>query len=200
MIPIDKNFWENKHADEDQWWLTGTRLDSLLGFHALSQDDIKNKKVLEIGVGLGTCTQTLYKLADELFCSDISEVALERVKPFSKSQYHTNNIKLIPLVDIAICHLVFQHCTDSEVTRIINDVNLTDVGIFSFQFAAIKDNIIHDNIKKLINDGCLFFRSVESIKKIVEKTNKEIIYISDPKWWGGKNQHEWYSIKVRNKK
>lgn len=200
MIPIDKTFWEGKHSGDDQWWLTGTKLDNLLGFHSLSEEDLKKKKVLEIGVGLGTCTQGLHKLASELFCSDISEVALNRVKSFSSNQYHTNDIKLISAVDIAICHLVFQHCTDSEVERIINDVNLSEDGVFSFQFASIKNNIVHSNIQKLINEGCLFFRSVETIKQIVEKTNKEICYISEPKWWGGKNSHEWYFIKVRNKK
>jgi predicted TPR repeat methyltransferase len=200
MIPIDKNFWENKHTNADRWWLTGTQFDSLLEFHDLSQEDIKNKKVLEIGVGLGICTQTLYKLADELFCADISEVALERVKPFSKLQYHTNDIKLIPSVDIAVCHLVFQHCTDLEITRIINDVNLTDAGIFSFQFASLKDNIITPTMQDLINKGSHFFRSVDTVKKIIDQTNKELIYISEPTWWGGKNNHEWYISKVRNKK
>ena len=179
MTPIDKTFWEDKHSDDDQWWLTGTKFDSLLRFHSLSEEDIKKKKILEIGVGLGTCTQALYESASELFCTDISEVALERVKSFSTAQYHTSNIKNIAPVDIAICHLVFQHCTDSEVERIINNVNLSETGVFSFQFAAIKDNIIHANIQKLIDEGCLFFRSVESIKQIVEKqTKKFIIFLS----------------------
>lgn len=114
--------------------------------------------------------------------------------------YHTTDLKSIPPVDFAICHLVFQHCTDLEIKRIIDQVNLTDEGIFSFQFAALKDNIITDSIQESINNGSHFFRSVETVKDLIGSTNKEIFYISEPKWWGGKNKHEWYFIKVRNKK
>jgi hypothetical protein len=200
MKPIDKTFWEDKHNIDDPYWLTGTDVGKLLKYHNIIEDDTKGKVLLEIGVGLGTCTSELQKISDKLFCCDVSEIALNRVKEFSDKQFLTNDLKLTEPVNIAICHLVFQHCTDDEITRIINDVNLTDDGIFSFQFAALKDNIISKSVQELINGGSHFFRSVETIKKIVSQSNKEICFISEPKWWGGKNQHEWYFIKVRNKK
>lgn len=200
MAEIDENFWNEKHLVNDNWWLTGTSFNSLLNLHSLTSQDILRKKVLEIGVGLGTCTKDFFNLTTELYCCDISNIALDKVKNISKAQFLTKDLKSIPQVDIAFCHLVFQHCTDHEVKRIINDVNLSDHGIFSFQFAALKDGIITSNIQELINSGALFFRNLEKIKEIVNQTNKEIFYISEPKWWGGKNKHEWYFIKVRNKK
>lgn len=200
MAAIDKSFWEEKHSSDDNWWLTGTSFGNLLNFYSLSEQDLLKKKVLEIGVGLGTCTQGFFNLIKDLYCCDISESALNRVKNISSLQFFTKDLKLVPSVDFAFCHLVFQHCTDDEVKRIINDVNLLENGIFSFQFAAIKDGIVTSSIQELINQGALFFRSLEKIKEIVDQTNKEIIFISKPKWWGGKNKHEWYFIKVRNKK
>jgi hypothetical protein len=200
MKAIGKEFWEDKHNADDNWWLTGTGIRQLLNYHNITEDNTKNCVVLEIGVGLGTCTAGLQKISKSLFCCDVSESALLRVKDLSNRQFLTADLKYAPPVDIAICHLVFQHCTDEEITRIINDVNLTDAGIFSFQFAALKNNIITTSVQQMINNGSHFFRSLETIKEIVSQSNKEICDISRPKWWGGKNQHEWYFIKVRNKK
>lgn len=200
MNAIDKDFWENKHNDADSWWLTGTTINQLLYYHELLETNFHNKTVLEIGVGLGTCTPNLKKISNILYCCDVSETALNRVKEFSDKQFLTTNLVNIEPVDIAVCHLVFQHCTDQEIARIINEVNLTDNGVFSFQFAALKDNIITSSIQQMIDAGSHFFRSVETVKEIISHSNKEIVYISDPVWWGGKNKHEWYFIKVRNKK
>ena len=199
MKNIDNNFWDDKHSNNDQWWLTGTLIEQLYHYHLLSYDYLKNKKILEIGVGLGTCTIELNKLSETVFCSDVSEIALERVKSFSTDQFLSKDLKEIPPVDVAICHLVFQHCTDIEVERIINEINLTDGGIFSFQFAALQNGVLTLQMQELVSRGELFFRDLETIKTIVERSNKEIFYISDPKWWGGKNKHNWYIIKIRNK-
>jgi SAM-dependent methyltransferase len=198
--PIDKNFWEEIHQVNEPWWLTGTQFNKLLEYHSFVEDNIKGKTVLEIGVGLGTCTAGLSNLSEKLYCCDISEIALNRVKTISAQQFLTKDLKSVPAVDIAFCHLVFQHCTDDEIKRIINDINLKDDAIFSFQFSSLKDNIITTSIQELINKGSHFFRSVDIIKKLIDQTNKEFICVSDPIWWGGKNKHEWYIAKVRNKK
>jgi len=200
ISPIDKPFWEDKHSADDSWWLTGTTTGSLLSYHNISNTDTHGKTVLEIGVGLGTATPDLKNISNKLFCCDISETALARVKEFSDKQFLTTDLKFADPVDIAISHLVFQHCTDTEIKRIINDVNLTDNGFFSFQFASLKNNVVTNSIQHMIDSGSHFFRDLETVKKIVNQTNKEIYDISEPKWWGGKNQHEWYFIKVRNKK
>lgn len=200
MKTIDKIFWEEKHSIDDNWWLTGTSIGNLLHYHELAEDYLTDKKILEIGVGLGTCTKELNKLGKELFCCDVAESALERIKEYSTKQFISSDLNLIPPVDVAICHLVFQHCTDLEIERIINDVNLTNDGIFSFQFAALENNIITSSIQSLVTNGELFFRDLEKIKEIVQRSNKEIFYISLPKWWGGKNKHNWFIVKLRNKK
>jgi predicted TPR repeat methyltransferase len=196
--PIDKKFWETKHSIEEKWWLTGTSIKSLLDLHNLQELDLKDKKILEIGVGLGTCTKELRKYTENLECCDISEIGLDRVKQYAKHTYLTTDLKNGRAVDVAICHLVFQHCTDQEITRIINDVNLTKNGIFTFQFATLKDNIILEETQHLMDFGSHFFRSVDKIKEIVNNSNKKIVSIETPKFWK-KIQHEWNFIKVKNK-
>jgi hypothetical protein len=96
------------------------------------------------------------------------------------------------------------HCTDQEVERIINDVNLTDDGVFTFQVSGLKDNIITERVQaQLIDNGSHFFRGVDVTKAIVARTNKEIISITTPvyggDYFGNWLQHEWYYVQVKNK-
>jgi hypothetical protein len=96
---------------------------------------------------------------------------------------------------------VFQHCIDSEIERIINDVVLSDDGIFSFQFAFLRENEEpNENVKNLINGGSHHFRSIETITDMVNKANKEIISISEPMNYYNPENFSWLMIKIKNKK
>lgn len=197
---IDKNFWESKHKISDIFWLTGSSLDDIMSLHNLKIGDLSGKKILEIGVGLGNLSKELVKYTDDLICCDISEQALLNVSDKVNSKYLTTNLNKIEPVDLAICHLVFQHCTDEEVNRIINDVILKDDGIFTFQFAFLRENEPpNKNVIDLIELGSLHFRGLNKIKEMVEKSGKEIIWISNPYDFYQPQNFSWLIIKIKNK-
>jgi SAM-dependent methyltransferase len=172
-------FWNNHHLNNDNFWLTGSDLSEIKYRHHIDDEMLLNKDVLEIGVGLGKMTHELSKVAKNIYASDISEVGLDRIKAIAKKTVLSKDIATLPPVDIAICHLVFQHCSDEEIQRIINDVNLKEDGIFYFQFAEYP-NPISSMVNEFIAQKNHFFRSLEQIKNIVKNTNKELIFVSPP--------------------
>jgi SAM-dependent methyltransferase len=196
--PIDKSFWETKHGANDIWWISGTKFNVMLKQHNLTVDDFKNKKILEIGVGTGSMSAELPKYSSEIYCCDISQSALDNVKQHATQTFSTENLKDIPPVDIAFSHLVFQHCTNEEILRIINDVNLTKDGIFSFEFVSLVNNIIIDKVQNFIDNKTHFFRSLQELTSLLEDSNKEIVKVEPPvfhqKW-----QFESNFVKVKNK-
>lgn len=200
-MAIGKDFWE-KHHEENTGWLTGTHFEDFLRQFALTLDDVKGKRVLEIGVGRGHCTESLGTFASELYCCDISEAGLENVKKYAKQVFQTQDVNSIPPVDLAVSHLVFVHCTDDEMLRIINGVNLVDGGRFIFSFSSVIDGIISDRVQEiLIDDGSHFFRSPDEVKDLIARSNKELVKISEPNrilhasWF----EHDWYYVTVQNK-
>ena len=200
-MAIGKDFWETEHRG-NTGWLTGTSFESLLQQFALALSNIQGKKVLEIGVGRGHCTESFKEFAGELYCCDISEGALDKVRSMAKEVYQTADISQAPQVDLAISHLVFVHCTDNEMLRIINDINLTEGGRFMFQVSGLKDSILTDQAKTtLVDDGSHFFRSIEETKDIINRSNKEFVSIVGPNdiLHAGWFDHEWYYITVQNK-
>ena len=201
MMAIGKDFWETKHR-ANSGWITGTEFENLLKQFELTPGNIQDKKLLEIGTGRGFCSREFSKYSSELYCCDISDDALNKVKNFAKQTYRTANITQAPLVDLAVAHLVFVHCTDDEMLRIINGVNLTTDGQFMFQCSGLKNGILTDKIKeKFVDDGSHFFRSVEETKEIIARSNKEFVSMIGPNdilhegWF----EHEWYYITVQNK-
>lgn len=190
-------FWNEKHLNNDEYWLSSYDLNSIFRDHKLN--NIKNMKVLDIGIGMGIFTRELFLLNNTVYACDISEIALNRVKDCAKT-YLTSELKKIDPVDIAICNLVFQHCNDSEVERIINEVNLNENGIFSFQFAFIRENEEpNERLKQLIQNKTHYFRSLNTIIDIIKRSNKKIIEILDPIHYYDSENCSWYIVKVVNK-
>jgi SAM-dependent methyltransferase len=200
MGVIDKTFWEDKHGVSDRYWLTGSSLKEIMTLHDISEDDLTDKKVLEIGVGLGTLSRDIFKYTTDLLCCDISEKALECVNPNVTKKYLTTDLSNIEPVDLGICHLVFQHCTDDEIERIINDIVLTDKGVFTFQFAFLRDGEKpNTNVQKLIELGSHHFRGMETIEKMVNKAGKEIVWTSNPYHYYEPENFSWLMVKIKNK-
>lgn len=200
-MAIGKDFWEAEHSG-NTGWLTGTSFESLLQQFALALSDIQGKKVLEIGVGRGHCTESFKEFAGELYCCDISEGALDKVRSMAKEVYQTADIAQAPTVDLAISHLVFVHCTDDEMLRIINGVNLTDSGRFMFQCSGLINGVLTEQAKTiLVDDSSHFFRSIEETKEIIARSNKQFVSIIGPNdinhagWF----DHQWYYVTVENK-
>jgi SAM-dependent methyltransferase len=196
---INKNFWQDCHLNKKSHWLTGTELDEIIKYHELDLNQYKDKRILEIGVGFGFVIKDLLKYTDKIICCDISEIALENVKDYALEIYLTTELKKIEPVDLAFCHLVLQHCNTKEVERIINDVNLTNDGILSFQVAVIREYDLSKEVKKMIKNGSLFIPTIEEIYEILNNTNKKIISesnrISHYNMWN----FDWVIIKVKNK-
>jgi hypothetical protein len=198
---IDRSFWETKHENQERYWLTGSDLMGIMHYHNLTEQDFTDKKVLEIGVGLGNLSKEINNFTNKISCCDISENALNNLGDWVTNKCLTQNLNTLEAVDLAVCHLVFQHCVDSEVERIINDVNLTEDGIFSFQFAYIRENESPNmNVKNLIDLGSHHFRTLKTIEKMVEKANKEIIWVSNSYDFYTPENFSWLIVKIKNKK
>lgn len=189
-----EHFWEIKHKQSDDYWLTGSN-----PYHVLKEHDIHNYKekiILDIGVGKGDFAKEISKYS-KIISVDISYTALDKINNFAKT-YHISKLKEIEPVDLAICHLVFQHCDNETIQNIINDINLKQDGFFSFQFAYLREEP-NKNVKQLINNKTHHFRTLEEIKIIINTTNKKILNISKPIHFFGTENISWYFIKVVNK-
>lgn len=191
-------FWEEKHKKNDIYWISETN-DAfyILDLHKIDRT-ISGLKILDIGIGAGHLSKYLYDNKNSMFCCDISKNALEKVQHFAKT-YLTDELKRIEPVNLAICNLVFQHCNDDEVQRILSEVRLEDNGVFSFQFAFLRENEEpNDNVKQLINMGTHHFRSLEKMKEMINIANKRIVNISEPIHYYGRENFSWYIVKVTN--
>lgn len=159
-----------------------------------------DKLILDIGVGQGDFIKILSQ-NNTMIGADVSENALKVVEPFCKETYFSKNLNKIERVDLAICHLVIQHNHEYEVARIINDINLKDDGVFSFQFASLNiyKSVPTRVLMSEINNSMLYFYSLEKMKSIVDSTNKRVVKTIGPIWFGGKYNFEWFIFQVINK-
>lgn len=203
--PIGYDFWENKHINSDPDWLTGTDIQKLLKYYNITFNELNDKIILEIGVGLGHCSRAFKSRAKTLFCCDISQTALDHVKEYADQLFLSKDLKNILPADLAIAHLVLLHCDDTEVLRIINDVNLTSQGLFYFQFSGLQNDQILPRVKAdLIDKGTHFFRNGKQMQEIINKSNKELVNMTEPAYAGEFHgdwlNHEYYFAVVKNKK
>jgi len=192
------NFWQEQHKNKNEYWLSGTNnAEYILDLHKIDRN-ISNNKILDIGVGLGHLSKYLHSKHNTIMCADISQVALDNVNDIA-STYLTSELSRIEPVDIAICNLVFQHCDDNEIQRILKDVQLKDSGFFTFQFAFLREGEEpNPKVKHLISIGTHHFRSLDKIKEMVQNANKKIIHLSEPIHYYGDENFSWYIVKVAN--
>lgn len=189
-------FWDEKHLEDNATWLTGSSLEEIKHHYRLQDRDFAD--LLEIGVGTGSLIEDIIKA--DIQCNyipcDISKQALVR---FAGKKYLTTQLNKIRPVNLAIAHLVFQHCEPEEVERIINNVQLTSGGIFCFQVAVLrKKEELSDEAKECIEHGVLNFTTVKEVKEIIDRSNKRLISVSDKISHGGRFNFDWYIFKVCN--
>lgn len=190
---IDKNFWNIQH-ETGKHWIGNSPFQKVVEYHQLNLSNYKNKKILEIGVGSGDFIKNIKNFTDNTYAADISDIALEKLKNYAEI-FSTDDLIKIPEVDLAICHLVFQHCSDEEIERIINEVQLSNEGIFSFQYAYLRNNNFIDSKGQILNHTH-FFRSPKKIRNIIDKSNKCIIGNS---LIYQHTEFNWEILKVKNK-
>lgn len=193
-----ETFWENAHQNNQSWWISsGITGEEIIKCHNIDLD-ICDKLILDLGIGAGNLTRFLSS-KNKVISVDISNVALDNVKEVAYKTYHTSELKNIEPVDLAICNLVFQHCDDNEVERFIRDINLKDGGIFSFQFAFLRDgeeptDFVKENIEKRTH----FFRSLSTISDFVNNAGKKVVNVSEPINFYGEENFSWYIVKISN--
>ena len=192
-----ENFWEHKHASKDGYWISDTNHAKYVLDIQKVDTEISGKQILDIGIGLGHVAKHFNERGNNVICADISQTALDNVKSFAAT-YHTSDLNKIEPVDLAMCNLVFQHCEDSEVQRIIQDVNLKDGGIFSFQFAFLREPP-NEQVKGLIANGKHFFRSLDTIKGMIDNSNKKLLRLYDPIHHYHPENFSWYVVHLTNK-
>lgn len=131
---------------------------------------------------------------------DISPIALERVKDYVDESWLVKDLNKCSEVDLAISHLVFQHCDDEMVLHILKNVPLKKGGMFSFQFAELIDCKGFKEDKRLVNyfDNNVFhFRSVERMRQLINKSGLKLISMSGPM----KNTYlNWYIMVVKKER
>ena len=197
-MPDFQNFWEDQHQRGGNQWLTGTTLEPIMKWYSLTAEDLKNKKFLEIGVGLATATEPLSRVVGTMYCADISERALAKAKPYAAGTWNTQEIHLIPEVDMALCHLVLVHCDDAECVRILRSINLTTGGKIYCQFSCLKtpDALEHASHKvkpDLVHSGMHFFRTEDQINDILSQAGLHTVRETqaDPGSYHGWNGQYW---------
>ena len=198
MKMANKNFWDKQHSHNNKYWLTGSNPVRVVNMH-----DVKNVNFdtfLDIGIGQGEMSKYMKYLGKTVYACDISDVALEKVKIYTSKMALTPDLSTLPPADLAICHLVFQHCNDEMITKIINNVNLTKDGVFSFQFACIRPGeVANKNVQTLLDKGTHYLRDLDDIKNIIDTSNKKLISHSEPMDFYHPENLRWYFCKVQNK-
>jgi SAM-dependent methyltransferase len=174
-MSLDQDFWNTKHESNDLTWITGNYLQKYYQWLGISENDLRDKTVLEIGVGMGYASAQISQLCASLYCADISAKALRRVSLIAKDCYQTMDIKSAPPVDLALCHLVLVHCDDDEFVRIINDVNLLPNGRLIVQISGPGPGGLPERVNTEWPPGSHFFRSADQINDLVGRTNKKIV-------------------------
>lgn len=193
-------FWDKHHSNKNKYWLTGSNPPDVIKNHRCQQEFIKANTFLDIGVGLGNMSRYVKKHKKNVIACDISDVALNRVKNIANSIINMKDLEKGSHVDLCICHLVFQHCNDETVREIINKVKLTLSGIFSFQFACLRDGEDPSpTVMDLLNNKTHYLRNLEEMKKIISESNKKLVDVTNQMDFYGKENLRWYFCKVTNK-
>lgn len=200
---MDQDFWDKHHRTSNITWLSGNNLKSYLKFFQITENDIRGKTVLEIGVGLGRASRELAALAQRLLCADISEVALQRLEDQVEDRYSSKDLAQAPQADLVLCHLVSVHCNDQEVQRMLNDIQLSAQGEIMMQFSGPADDgeITEKAHDMFVKNGSHYFRTQQAIKDLVESTNKKITRMLPPHrvshcgWF----DHDWHAVIMTNR-
>lgn len=199
---MDRVFWDRHHSASNQTWLTGSMIDAYLRFFEISREDLKDQRILEIGVGLGRASRELAKITKEFYCADISQAALDKLDDCTSHRFLTTDLKLVPPADLVICYLVTVHCNDDEVQRILNDTQLSAKGKMLVQFSGPRDDgeISERAHTEFVDNGSHHFRTRQEIQDLVSKTNKRIdrMLPSHRVNHNGWFEHDWHPVILTN--
>lgn len=191
-----KDYWDEQHRQQNKKALTGSTLDQYCELFGITKKFLKDKKILEVGVGLGKATRELGTLTDNLDVLDISLVALSNVAGWVARGYDT--VKELPLnyYDVVLSHLVAQHMNDSDLIIQMEHIikSLVDNGVFYMQWAdAYTHNIPVDFI---IEKGGGVLRDIEEMDKLVNYAGGDLKIVTVKGITGAVT---WYAGAIRRK-
>jgi len=188
-----QEFWSKQHEADERFWLTGTPPALVFTMHGIEVPE--NMTVLDIGVGTGDFTNWCAARGNQMIACDISETALNKVKATAET-YLVEDLSKAPPADMAICHLVFQHCSDEMVLHILKSVQLKPSGIFSFQFACLLNPVVTPLLQTYIDEGKLVFRGQDAIYKLIEQAGPRQLLMSGVSAYNWKgNSIGWHFVK-----
>lgn len=173
-------FWNQCHSENNQLYLTGSEGEEVWKRLNILQRINSKKVILNIGVGMGYCTQKLAATGAEIDAHDISEVALERVIPYTTNRYLSTDLEKLPRnhYDIAISHLVAQHMNNEALQKQLNAVvaSLNNSGIFAIQIAyyMLKIDKADESLANLKDGGVC--RHLHEFYEMVQKANGRIVW------------------------
>ncbi len=205
--------WWNYCQDNNHWYLTGSKGPEVWERLNITDRIYSGALVLNIGVGLGYCTEELVKKGCVVHALDISEVALDRVRDIVVETWLPNQLAELPAdtFDLVISHLVTQHMNDEDLLEQLGAVvrSLKPEGIFAMQF-AYSLNGKYDLFKPtmpVVKSGGIC-RSLVKMNSLIEKACGRILWADKidyyPEWnagWYGIHivQHDEYNSLLRNR-
>ena len=132
-------WWERNHLSDNRKWLTGSSLTQYLDFFEVHAEYRKAHKVLEVGIGLTNAITSMFKDGKEVYATDISEAALNKVSSFVHT-FQLSELNKLPLnsIDIVFSFLVAQHINDEMLIYHLTHIlpALKKDGIFCLHYAG----------------------------------------------------------------
>ena len=145
----NQNFWEYQHGIDNKRTLSGCSFDDTVDFLNVRDLIVPSMRVLEIGCGLGYVTQGFAQIAN-ISVLDVSETALDRVRPVCESVYHIDNVESLPseYFDLIICHNVVQHVPTEPLRKELEHAirSLKPTGTFAVEYVWA-DGIDDDGVE-----------------------------------------------------
>ena len=191
-------FWDQQHEKDEVFWLTGTLPETIIDLHRLSEIP---HTVMEIGVGQGQFIRELFKRKCEIYAVDVSQNALDKLGHLTDHSILTEDLVNVPeeSIDLAVCHLVFQHCSDDMVLFIIKEVYrlLKPGGLFSFQIAGHQGlDKLDDFHKNGIDSGTHYFRDKDKISDILKESGVSKFEFINGLYFPSQGYVEWYIVHI----
>ncbi|MHC4475127.1 MAG: methyltransferase domain-containing protein [Planctomycetota bacterium] len=192
--------WRDHCQTDNHWYLTGSKGSDVWDRLNIEDKVVPGQVVLNIGVGLGYCTEELARRKCVVHALDISETALDRVRHVAARTWLPGRLDELPadFFDLAISNLVTQHMNDDDLFEQMSAVlrGLKPDGIFAMQF-AYSLNGQYDSYKA--NPATMkaggVYRSLTKMNLLATKARGRIIWADKigncPEWNNG-----WYGIHI----
>lgn len=174
-----REFWNKKFKGSVEEWKIDYDPETLFKEHGLPIP--QGLTVMDFGVGRGDFARFCKQRGNIVICCDVAEEALHGVYGVAdECLLYDEAIDNLPPVDLAIANLVFQHCSDEVVLRIMKGIRLKPGGVFSFQFAEVYPPLPQWIVDQT-STGYLTFRSPTKMKLMVlESNNLWVERVSEP--------------------